>query len=133
VTRFRHHSAILIAAVLAALASTPFLYEGVLAIGELPGGNSIPRSLLVLVPLIPLAVALWAYTAGTDANKYGIRVRALLGRKVVPWTEVSELVPDERGGASAKLSNGGMLRLTAVKAGDLPRLVAASGKAVTTA
>lgn len=131
-TRFRHHSAIIVAAVLAALASTPFLYEGVLAIGELPNGSSIPRSLLVLVPLVPLAVALWAYTAGTDANKYGIRVRALLGRKVVPWTEVSELIADERGGASARLASGGAIHLTAVKAGDLPRLAAASGKQVTT-
>jgi hypothetical protein len=132
VTRFRHHSAIIVTAVLAAVASTPFLYEGILAIGELPGGSSIPRSLLILVPLIPLAVALWAYTAGTDANKYGIRVRALLGRKIVPWTEVSELIPDERGGASARLTSGGALHLTAVKAADLPRLAAASGKPVTT-
>ena len=131
-TRFRHHSAIIVTAVLAAVASTPFLYEGILAIGELPGGSSIPRSLLILVPLIPLAVALWAYTAGTDANKYGIRVRALLGRKIVPWTEVSELIPDERGGASARLTSGGALHLTAVKAADLPRLAAASGKPVTT-
>jgi len=133
VTRFRYHSAIVIAAVLAAIASTPFLYEGIIALGELPGGNSIPRSLLILVPLVPLAVALWAFRAGTDANAYGIRVRALIGRKIVPWTEVSALVPDERGGAQATLSNGGTLHLTAVKAGDLPRLAAASGKQVTTA
>ena len=75
VTRFRYHSAILVTAVLAALASAPFLYEGVIALGQLPGGTSIPRSLLVLVPLVPLAIAVWAFRAGTDANAYGIRVR----------------------------------------------------------
>jgi len=132
VTRFRYHSAIVVAAVLAAIASTPFLYEGIIALGELPGGNSIPRSLLVLVPLVPLAIALWAFRAGTDANTYGIRVRALLGRRIVPWTEVSALVPDEHGGARATLSDGATLRLIAVKSGDLPRLAAASGKQVTT-
>lgn len=131
VTRFRYHSAIVIIAVLAAIASAPFLYEGTTALGELPGGSSIPRSLLILVPLVPLGIALWALRAGTDANTYGIRVRALFGRKVVPWTEVSALVPDPSGGAHATLSNGATLHLTAVKAGDLPRLAAASGKQVT--
>lgn len=127
-TRFRFHSAIVITAVLAIFASIPFLYEGAIALGELPDGNSIPRSLLLLVPLVPLAIALWGIRAGTDANTYGIRVRSLFGRRVVPWKEVSALVPDQRGGADAVLSNGGALHLTAVKAGDLPRLAAASGK-----
>jgi Bacterial PH domain len=131
VTRFRYHSAIPITAVLAVIASTPFLYEGATALTQLPGGTSIPRSLLVLVPLVPLAIALWAWRAGTDANTYGIRVRALFGRKIVPWTEVSALVPDPSGGAHAALTSGATLRLTAVKAGDLPRLAAASGKQVT--
>lgn len=124
-TRFRHHSAIVITAVLAAFASTPFLYEGILAVGELPVGTSIPRSLLVFVPLVPIAIALWALRAGTDANGYGIRVRALFGRRIVPWDEISALVPDQRGGAHAALSDGGTLHLTAVKADDLPRLAAA--------
>jgi hypothetical protein len=131
VTRFRYHFAIVITAVLAVIASTPFLYEGVTALGELPEGTSIPRSLLVLVPLVPLAIALWAFRAGTDANTYGIRVRSLFGRRVVPWTEVSALVPDQRGGADAALTSGATLHLTAVKAGDLPRLAAASGKELT--
>ena len=131
-TRFRYHSAIVITAVLAAIASTPFLYEGAIALGQLPEGSSIPRSLLVLVPLVPLAIALWALRAGTDANTYGIRVRALFGRKVVSWTEVSALVPDASGGAHATLASGATLHLTAVKARDLPRLAAASGKRVTT-
>ena len=133
VTRFRYHSAIVITAILAAIASTPFLYEGAIALGQLPEGTSIPRSLLILVPLVPLAIAMWGFRAGTDANTYGIRVRALFGRKIVPWTEVSALVPDPSGGAHATLSNGATLHLTAVKAGDLPRLAAASGKQVTTA
>jgi Bacterial PH domain len=133
VTRFRYHSAIIVTAVLAAIAATPFLYEGMIALGELPQGASAARSLLVLVPLIPLAVAVWAWRAGTDANEYGIRVRALFGRKVVPWTEVSALIPDQRGRAVAELRSGSAIHLTAVKPGDLPRLAAASGKQVTPA
>lgn len=130
-TRFRHHSAITIAAVLAAIASTPFLYEGLTALAGLPDPAAVARGLLVLVPLVPLAVAVWAWRAGTDANAYGIRVRALFGRKIVPWTEVSALVPDQRGRARATLNSGRVLRLTAVRADDLPRLVASSGKELT--
>ena len=132
-TRFRFHSAITVTAILAAIAATPFLDEGMRALGELPDAAAAARSLLILVPLIPLAVAAWAWRAGTDANEYGIRVRALFGRKIVPWTEVSALIPDQRGRAVAELQDGSIVHLTAVKAGDLPRLAAASGKQVTTA
>jgi Bacterial PH domain len=136
VTRFRYHSALALTAVLATLAATSLLYEGTLAIGEIAEGARgtlvVLKSLLVLVPLIPLAVAVWAWRAGTDANEYGIRVRALLGRKVVPWTEVTALVPDHRGRALATLRNGHALHLTAVRAADLPRLVQASGKPMAT-
>lgn len=123
-------------AVLAGLAATPFLYEGWTAIGELRdgtgGGAAVARSLLVLVPLVPLAVAVWVLRAGTDANEYGIRVRALLGRRIVPWTDVDSLVPDQRGHVVARLRDGGAVHLTAVKPADLPRLAAASGKQVAT-
>jgi hypothetical protein len=131
VTRFRYHSALAVTALLATIGATPLLYEGTLGIAQVSdgaGGTAVAKSFLVLVPLVPLAIALWAWRAGTDANEYGIRVRALLGRKIVPWTEVTALVPDQRGRAVATLRNGNAVHLTAVKPTDLPKLVAASGK-----
>ncbi|GIH04570.1 hypothetical protein Rhe02_26370 [Rhizocola hellebori] len=84
---------------------------------------------LMLVPLVPLSVAVWAWRAGTDVNTYGLRVRALLGNRVVSWDDVEALLPDEKGGVAAALINGTVLRLTAVRTADLPRLLEASGKA----
>ena len=80
-----------------------------------------------LIPLIPLVVAIWAWRVGTDVNTYGVRVRALLRNRVVSWEEIAALVPDERG-VLAVLTKGSTLRLTAVKAADLPRILQASGK-----
>lgn len=119
-TRFRHHSAIFIMAILALLASMSLFYEGTLGLRD---GSA--KAVLVLTPLIPLAAAWWAWRSGTDANTYGIRVRALFGRRVVAWDEVEALVPNQHGGAYATLRDGASLRLTAVKATDLPRLAAA--------
>lgn len=113
VTSFRYPAGMALTALLAAVSS---------------GFIAAAGDYWVLVPLAPLLVAIWAWRAGTDANEYGIRVRALVGRKIIPWTEVAALGPDARGGAMVALSNGKKISLTAVKATDLPRLIAASGK-----
>jgi hypothetical protein len=113
VTSFRKPGAIAITALLALLGSVSLASQG---------------GWLILVPLIPLAIAVWAWRAGTDVNTYGIRVRALLGNRIVTWDEVEALVPDQRGGVLAALTNGSTLPLTAVKEADLPRLLTASGK-----
>jgi hypothetical protein len=113
VTSFRKPSALAITALLALIGSVSLASEG---------------GWLALVVLIPLTVAIWAWRAGTDVNTYGIRVRALLGNRVVSWDEVQALVPDQRGGVVAVLTNETALRLTAVKETDLPRILAASGK-----
>jgi hypothetical protein len=118
VTSFRKPAALAITALLALIGSVSLASQG---------------GWLVLVPLIPLAVAIWAWRAGTDVNTYGIRVRALLGSRVVSWDDVEALVPDQRGGVVAVLTNDTALRLTAVKETDLPRILAASGKTPTDA
>ncbi len=117
--RFRHHSALAVTALLAVIGSSPFLIEGIIALRE---GGSPANGLLILVTTIPLAIAIWAWRSGTDANEYGIRVRALFGRRIVPWTEVEALVPDQRGHTRAVLHSGAAVPLTAVKPSDLPRL-----------
>lgn len=113
-TSFRYPAALAVAAVLTLIGSLPLAGQG---------------GWLVLIPLLPLAVAIWAWQAGTDVNKYGIRVRALIGRRVIPWEDIAALVPDQRGRAVAALNDGSTVPLTAVKPADLPRIIAASGKA----
>jgi hypothetical protein len=82
-----------------------------------------------LVPVVPLVAMIWAWRAGTDVNEYGLRVRRpFLRHRIIPWTEVSTLHPDAKGRAAVTLVNGRTVLLRAVKASDLPRVIAASGK-----
>jgi Bacterial PH domain len=74
--------------------------------------------------LVPLAVAIWAWRAGTDVDSRGLRVRAALLSRRVNWAEVAELGADPRGRVAARLTTGAVLRLPAVSRADLPRLVA---------
>lgn len=111
--RFRHSQAILVAAIIA-------------FIGALPIGSA--RWFLTPVLLVPLLVAVWAWRAGTDADPSGLWLRALVGRRHIPWSAVVELAPDARGRAAARLRDGQTIVLPAVRAADLPRLVAASGR-----
>jgi hypothetical protein len=113
--RFRHSQAILVAAIIA-------------FIGALPLGGY--KWFLAPVLLVPLAVAVWAWRAGTDADPSGLRMRALFGQRHIPWSDISELAPDARGRAVAVLRDGRAVTLPAVRAVDLPRLVAASGQSV---
>lgn len=112
-TRFRYPAAVAVTAFLALLGSIPLASQG---------------GWLTPVFLVPLGVAFWSWRLGTDVNTYGLRVRKPLHNQVVAWSEVSALGPDRRGGVVAALANGKLLRLTAVKPVDLPRLLAASGK-----
>ncbi|MEO3769923.1 PH domain-containing protein [Micromonospora sp. B9E7] len=111
--RFRHNQAILAAAVIA-------------FIGALPLASA--RSYLLPVLLVPLAVAVWAWRAGTDADARGLRVRALAGQRRIDWDQVVELVTDERGRAVARLDDGQQVTLPAVRGVDLPRLLSATGQ-----
>jgi Bacterial PH domain len=94
-------------------------------IGAIPVASAAWYLLPIL--LIPLAVTVWAWLAGTDADPDGLVVRALLGRRRIPWPSVAELSADARGRAYVTLAEGAAVPLPAVTANDLPRLVAASG------
>jgi hypothetical protein len=113
VTSFRKPAALAVTAVLALIGSVPLASEG---------------GWLVIIPLVPLMVAVWAWRAGTDVNAYGIRVRSLLRNRVVTWEDVQALVPDQRGGVIAALTDHTALQLTAVRVADIPRILKASGK-----
>ncbi|MET7971169.1 PH domain-containing protein [Micromonospora sp. NPDC005305] len=111
--RFRYNQAILVAALVAFLGALPL---------------ATARWWLLWVLLVPLAVAVWAWRAGTDADARELRLRALVGQRRVPWARVAELAADPRGRAVARLDNGETLMLPAVRAADLPRLVSATGQ-----
>lgn len=113
--RFRYSSAVTVAALISAISGISL-------------ATWAPYLLPVLV--VPLAVALWSWRAGTDADTEGLTVRAALGSRRVPWSSVSGLVPDARGRVSAQLTSGMAVALPAVTTADLPRLVAASGQEV---
>lgn len=109
--RFRYNAALAIAGVIATLGGVPLL-------GASP--------FFAFVLLIPISVAAWGWRAGTDADERGVVVRALFGKRFLPWTQIEALVPDGRK-VQARLANGRIVTLPAVTAADLPRLVEASG------
>ncbi|MER7419676.1 PH domain-containing protein [Micromonospora peucetia] len=113
--QFRHHQAILAAAIVA-------------FVGALPLAGA--RWYLLPVLLVPLAVAVWAWRSGTDADSHELRVRALLGQRRISWDRVVALAADPRGRAVARLDDGQRVPLPAVRGTDLSRLVSVTGQAL---
>ena len=113
---FRHSQAILVAALIG--------FFGVLPLAG-------ARWFLAPVLLVPAAVGVWAWRAGTDADPTGLWIRALLSQRHIPWAEIAEFGADRRGRAVARFGDGRSTVLPAVRAADLRRLVAASGQPVT--
>jgi Bacterial PH domain len=112
--RFRHNSAVPVAGLIALIGGVPL----------------IGASLYFLpILLIPLAVVIWGWRSGTDADERGLVVRALLAKRGIPWTQIDALVPDQRK-VQAQLANGNYVTLPAVDRTDIPRLVEASGKEI---
>jgi hypothetical protein len=118
VTRFRLPAAISVAAAVTALGGMPLAALG----GFWP-----------LVLVLPLAVAFWAWHAGTDVNENGLRVRSLPRSRIVLWPQVAELRADGPRRAVAVLVDGEVLPLTAVRPADLPKVVQAAGHSLTAA
>ena len=110
--RFRYHTGIAIAGLIATFGAIPV---------------ATVRWYLAPILLVPLAVAVWGWRAGTDADPAGVTVRALFGRRRLPWSAIAGFAP-ERDRVLAVLAGGGAVRLPGVAPTDLPRLVAASGQ-----
>ena len=117
IAKFRRNTAIMMAAILAVLAGASL-------------GSWAPRLLPVLV--IPALIAVWGWRSGTDADAAGLVIRATLGSRRVPWSDVTGLEPRPDGRVIAHLVNGNVLELPAVSANDIPTLVAAAGSSIAT-
>lgn len=111
--RFRYSAAMAVAGLVALISAVPI---------------ASARWYLAWILLVPAAIGVWAWRAGTDADRSGVVVRALLGSRRIDWSRITGLTPDERGRVHARLDNGALVRLPAVTVSDLPRLVAASGR-----
>jgi hypothetical protein len=105
--KFRHSAAITIACVIAFF-------------GAMPLASS--RVYLLPIALVPVAIGVWAWRAGTDVNAAGLRTRALFGSRLVPWSHVAGIVAADRRRAYAVLTTGRRLRLPAVGAADLAKI-----------
>jgi hypothetical protein len=86
---------------------------------------------LTPILLIPAAVLVWAWRAGTDVYPDELRVKALVGSTKVPWQRITEMAPDPRGQVSALLDNGNTIRLTGVTRDNLPLVLAAGQQEIT--
>jgi hypothetical protein len=109
--KFRHNIGIAIAGLVAFFGAVPVATQ---------------RWYLAPILLVPLAVMVWGWRAGTDADAGGVTVRALVGSRALPWSRITGLVPDGRR-VVATLDGGGSVRLPAVTPADLPKLVSATG------
>ncbi|MEU7866055.1 PH domain-containing protein [Dactylosporangium sp. NPDC049140] len=114
--KFRRSAALAVAAGITVIGAVPLLAESVW---------------FLLVLLVPLAFAIWAWRAGTDVNERGFTVRALFGSRTVQWAAVDGLVIDGDS-VQARLANGHLVPLDAVRPADVPRLIKASGQPLET-
>jgi hypothetical protein len=123
--RFRYNVSICLAGILAFIGAIPLATAGF-------GHDDVPgyAYALLVILLVPLAIAIWGWRAGTDADRNGLRIRALLGSRRIPWADVDLLTPRGRR-VYAQLADGRAIKLSAVGRADLPRLVATSGQKIT--
>lgn len=110
--KFRHNSAIAVAGFVACFGTVPL---------------ATARWYLAPILLVPLAIGVWGIRAGTDADESGVSVRALVGRRLLPWGQITGFGYLRRG-VGATLADGSTVPLPGVAAGDLPRLVEAGGQ-----
>jgi hypothetical protein len=96
-----------------------------LAICVVPVAAATPWLLLLLV--IPAAVAAWVFRVGVDVGEDGMTVRSLAGARSVPWSELDGIRVAERGDLWLVTTGGTEVRLPVLRARDLPRLSQLSG------
>jgi hypothetical protein len=82
---------------------------------------------LWLLYLVPVAIIVWTVRVRTTVDPDALTVRRILGRRRVPWGEISSLRLAHHNRVRAVLNDGAELPLPAVHVRDLPQLAAVSG------
>jgi hypothetical protein len=127
--RFRYNAAIPIAGFLGFVGALPLATVGFV---DRPNGHAWYTYPLLLILLIPIAVMIWGWRAGTDADGTGLRIRRFgLGSRPIAWSEIVGIVPQKRR-VYAILTDDRAVPLPGVTRADVPRLVAASGQQIDT-
>ena len=112
------------------MSRTALLPVGLLLLCVLPAAAAAPWAALLL--LLPAVAAAWVLRVGVDVggdaegSGSGVTVRSLVGRRHVPWADVSGIRVGGRGELWLVTSAGTQLRLPVVRLRDLPRLAAAT-------
>jgi hypothetical protein len=112
------------------MSRTALLPAGLLLLCVLPAAAAAPWAALLL--LLPLVAVAWVLRVGvdvtgdTDGDASGVTVRSLVGRRHVPWPEVSGLRVGDRGELWLVTVAGTQVRLPVLRVRDLPQLAAAS-------
>ncbi len=81
---------------------------------------------LTLLYLIPILAALFIARSATVVSADGIQVRAIFGRRLIPWDQIRGLSVTRRS-IYAVLAEGGAVRLPCTRIRDLAAISAASG------
>lgn len=82
---------------------------------------------LQAIYLLPLGFGWWVVRNRTTVDEERLVARGTFGRRVIAWSEVSAIKVVARGWLSARLADGSLVRLPAVRAGHLPALSVVSG------
>ncbi|MFI6429096.1 PH domain-containing protein [Rhodococcus oryzae] len=106
------------------------LAVGLLAICLSPVVLTKPVPLLLLL-LIPVAVAWWMLRVRTTVTAEGLRLRRMFSTENIEWSQIKGFRFPKRGWARADLADGREVSLPVVTFGRLPQIAAASGGRVT--
>jgi hypothetical protein len=107
------------------MSRTTLLPIALLALGVLPVATATPWLLLLLV--VPAALAVWVFRVGVDVGEDGITVRSLTAARTVAWAELTGIRIGARGDLWLVTTAGTQVRLPVLRARDLPRLAQLSG------
>ena len=107
------------------MSRTALMPVAVLAVCAVPLAFAAAWTLVVL--LVPVVVAAWVLRVGVDIGDDGITVRSLVGRRRVPWSELSGIRVDDDHRLWLVTTHGTEVRVPVMRARDLPRLAALSG------
>jgi len=106
------------------MSRTALLPVAFLTLGTVPLAAAGPWLLVLLV--VPLALAVWVLRVGVDIGDQGVTVRSLAGARSVPWTELAGIRVGNRGELWLVTTADTQVRLPVLRARDLPRLAALS-------